>query len=198
MNNEKLSLRFVQEADAPVLLEIYRPHVESEDRKLSDVSFEFVAPDVAEFTKRIQTISAKFPYLVLEQAGKILGYAYAHPYAERAAYQWSVELSIYLAPEGQNKGYGVLMTKVMEKLLALQQVTNLYACITKSNAHSIKMYEKLGYKINAVFTNCAFKKGHWLDMVWMEKELPHPEVPELVKSIHEVDEELIKAILADI
>ena len=191
-----LTLRFAQPADAAVLLKIYTPFVENEDSNLSDVSFEFVAPSVEEFAERIRTISADFPYLVLEENGQAIGYAYAHPYAQRAAYQWSVEVTVYLEPRGQGKGYGAILYRTLEKLLALQGVTNLYACITKSNEHSVKMHESLGYKLNGVFTQCAFKHGHWLDMVWLEKQLQeHVPKPELIKPIGKIDRGLLQSIL---
>lgn len=97
----KYTLRLAKPEDAEKLLEIYAPFVISSDRTLSDVSFEYEVPSVEEFTERIKNISADYPYIVCEHEGRLLGYVYAHPYIQRAAYQWGAEATIYLAPEGQ-------------------------------------------------------------------------------------------------
>lgn len=173
-------LRLATLADAAELLKIYAPFVESSDRNLSDVSFEYVVPSVTEFAGRIKNISAAYPYIVCEHEGRLIGYVYAHPYIQREAYQWGAEVTIYLAPEGQGVGLGRVMYTALENLLRLQGVVVTYGCITASNTHSVKMHEALGYKIIGTFNNTGFKHGHWLDMVWMEKriaELPQAPVP---------------------
>lgn len=88
------ALRLAQESDAAALLKIYAPFVESEDRRLSDVSFEYEVPSEEEFAGRIRDISAKYPYIVCEQEGELIGYVYAHPHIPRAAYQWGAEVTI--------------------------------------------------------------------------------------------------------
>ncbi len=180
MKLENCHLRLATPADAAELLKIYAPFVESEDRNLSDVSFEYVLPSVEEFAGRIKDIAASYPYIVCEREGKLIGYVYAHPYIQRAAYQWGAEVTIYLAPEGQGVGLGRVMYTALENLLRLQGVKTLYSCITASNEHSVEMHEALGYKIIGTFNKTGFKHGHWLDMVWMEKriaELPAAPVP---------------------
>lgn len=181
-----VQLRFASVADAEALLEIYRPYVESPDSKLSNVSFEYIAPSVQEFAERIKNISAAYPYLVLEEAGKPLGYAYAHPYITRVAYQWSAEVTIYLGAQGHGKGYGTLLYNALEKLLGHQGVTNLYACIAGDNSASIGFHSACGYVQNGVFAQCAYKNDMWLDMIWMEKRLPHPDKPHFIKSIKDI------------
>ena len=168
---EAVCVRAAAPEDAEQLLEIYTPFVISEDSSLSNVSFELAAPDVEEFRQRIQDISKQFPYLVGEVNGQILGYVYCHPYRERLAYQWAVEVTIYLAPAGQGKGLGRLLYETMEKLLCLQGVTMAYSCITVGNDHSIKMHEAVGYRLIGTFTNSGYKNGQWLDTVWLEKQL---------------------------
>lgn len=189
-------IRFATLADAPALLEIYTPFVISEDRSISDVSFEYEAPSLAEFTERMKNIAAAFPYLVCEQEGRLLGYVYAHPYIQRAAYQWGAEVTIYLAPAGQSRGLGRIMYTALEELLRLQGIVLTYACVTASNEHSVKLHEALGYKIIGTFNKTGFKHGHWLDMVWLEKAIaPHPAQPAPFKTIHEVDAQSVAAIL---
>ncbi|MCQ2373199.1 MAG: N-acetyltransferase family protein [Phascolarctobacterium sp.] len=194
--DKNVKLRLATLEDAEELLKIYTPFVESEDRNISDVSFEYVAPSVEEFRDRIRNISSGYPYLIIEKDGRALGYAYAHPYILREAYQWCAEATIYLAPEGQGKGYGRILYETLEKLLILQGVTNTYACITKSNTHSVMMHGALGYKINGEFSNCGYKHGHWLDMVWMEKIIQeHKEKPALLKAFKELEASVVAEVL---
>lgn len=194
----KYTLRLAKLADTAELLAIYAPFVASSDRALSDVSFEYEVPSVEEFTERIKNISADYPYIVCENDGRLLGYVYAHPYIQRAAYQWGAEVTIYLAPEGQGRGLGKVMYAALENILRLQGVVVTYACITASNEHSVKMHEACGYKIIGTFNNTGFKHGHWLDMVWMEKVIAeHPKQPELLKKIGELPVEAVAAILRD-
>ena len=195
---EAICVRPATAEDAEQLLEIYRPFVISEDSSLSNVSFELAAPDVEEFRQRIQDISKQFPYLVGEVNGQILGYVYCHPYRERLAYQWAVEVTIYLAPAGQGKGLGRLLYETMEKLLCLQGVTMAYSCITVGNDHSIKMHEALGYRLIGTFTNSGYKNGQWLDTVWLEKQLqPCPKQPDNIKSWRELDPDAVAAVLTE-
>lgn len=177
-------LRLATPADAAELLKIYAPFVASEDRNLSDVSFEYEVPGVEEFAGRIRDISAAYPYLVCEQEGRLIGYAYAHPYIQRAAYQWGAEVTIYLAPEGQGQGLGRVLYTALEALLRKQGIVVLYACVTASNEHSVKMHEAMGYKIIGSFKNTGFKHDHWLDMVWLEKRIAElPAAPQPIKAI---------------
>ena len=195
---EAVCVRAAAPEDAEQLLEIYTPFVISEDCSLSNVSFELAAPDVEEFRQRIQDISKQFPYLVGEVNGQILGYVYCHPYRERLAYQWAVEVTIYLAPAGQGKGLGRLLYETMEKLLCLQGVTMAYSCITVGNDHSIKMHEALGYRLIGTFTNSGYKNRQWLDTVWLEKQLqPCPKQPDNIKSWWELDPDAVAAVLTE-
>ena len=195
---EAICVRPATAEDAEQLLEIYTPFVISEDSSLSNVSFELEAPDVEEFRQRIHDISAQFPYLVGEVNGQILGYVYCHPYRERLAYQWAVEVTIYLAPAGQGKGLGRLLYETMEKLLCLQGVTMAYSCITVGNDHSIKMHEALGYRLIGTFTNSGYKNGQWLDTVWLEKQLqPCPKQPDNIKGWWELDPDAVAAVLTE-
>ena len=94
-------LRFATPQDAPGLLEIYAPYVTG-----TIVSFEYDVPTLEEFARRIQDTTVRFPYLVWEEDGALLGYAYAHPYAARPAYQWSAELTVYLRQGAARRGLG--------------------------------------------------------------------------------------------
>ena len=195
---EAICVRAATPQDAEQLLEIYTPFVISEDCSVSNVSFELTAPSLAEFRQRIVDISNKYPYLVGEKDGHILGYVYCHPYRERLAYQWSVEVTIYLAPAGQGKGLGRVLYEAMEEILRLQGITMLYSCITLGNEHSIKMHEALGYRLIGTFSKSGYKNGQWLDTVWLEKQLqPCPKQPDNIKSWRELDPDAVAAVLTE-
>ena len=171
-------IRMATLADTGALLELYAPYILT-----TCISFEYTVPTLEEYRERIAAISREYPYIVYEEGGRLLGYAYAHRYLERIAYSWDVEVSIYLAPEAQGRGVGKRLYAVLEELLQLQQVKNLYACITGDNYHSIALHQSLGYKLVGTFSKAGFKQGRWLDVVWLEKavasklEAPQPLVP---------------------
>ena len=117
-------IRTVTEKDAHELLEIYRPYVED-----TAITFEYDVPSVEEFAERIRRISAKYPYIAAVENGKIAGYAYAGVFKNRAAYDWSVEVTVYVKKGLHRKGIGAKLYSALEKLLAAQHITNLYACV---------------------------------------------------------------------
>ena len=105
---EVIALRFARPEDAPALLEIYRPYVEE-----TSITFETQVPSEAEFCRRITEISSQFPYLVAEESGVLLGYAYAHPFHERAAYSWTVESSIYVSQAHRGRHIGTMLYRAL-------------------------------------------------------------------------------------
>lgn len=165
-------LRIANETDVPEILHIYGPYVLN-----STATFEYDVPTLAEFTHRFQTITAQFPWLVWEEDGQILGYAYASPPYTRAAYSWCAEPSVYLRPEAKGKGIAAKLYHALEKILELQGYQVLYALITSENAASLRFHEKCGYSYRAEFPDCGFKFGRWLGIFWMEKRLKSVEIP---------------------
>ena len=163
-------IRTVQLSDAEAILKVYAPFITD-----TCISFEYVVPSVEEFAQRIASISAEYPYIVLEEDGEIVGYAYSHRYLERVAYSWDVEVTIYLAPKVQGKGLGVILYDTLEKLMALQNIKNLYSCITGDNVHSIEMHRSMGYELIGTFPKAGFKHDSWLDVVWMAKAIGEKE-----------------------
>ena len=111
-----MKLRFASEADVPALLSIYEQYIPT------TITFEYTLPSREEFARRVSSISQFYPYLVLEDDGVLLGYAYAHRIAERAAYGWGAELSIYLRPDAAGAGLGTRLYRVLMELLRLQGV----------------------------------------------------------------------------
>ena len=186
-------IRTVQLSDAEAILKVYAPFITD-----TCISFEYVVPSVEEFSQRIASISAEYPYIVLEEEGEIVGYAYSHRYLERVAYSWDVEVTIYLAPKVQGKGLGVILYDALEKLMALQNIKNLYSCITGDNVHSIEMHRSMGYELIGTFPKAGFKHDRWLDVVWMAKAIgekenaPLPFVPFAEVESNKIEEVLGK------
>ena len=165
-------IRFAAAEDLPRMLAIYGPYVEG-----TTVSFEYEAPSPEAFARRFGAITAQFPWLVWEEAGEILGYAYAAAPFERAAYRWCAEPSIYLAPKAHRRGIGRRLYGALELLLQKQGYRLLYAIITSENAASLAFHQSLGYRHLATFPGCAWKLGKNLGITWMEKELPFVDYP---------------------
>lgn len=163
---QQFVIRQAAAQDAAALLEIYRPFITD-----TVVTFEYEVPAAAEFAARITDTLAFFPYLVCERDGKPVGYAYAHHIRERAAYDWAVELSIYLAPEAQGQGVGTVLYQCLIDLLDRQNIRILYGCVTLPNEGSRRLHEKLGFVLTGVWHGSGWKFGQWHDVGWFEKRL---------------------------
>ena len=159
-------IRPATEKDIPEILEIYAPYVEN-----TTISFEYDVPCRRTFLQRFYDITAQYPWLVWEEDGRILGYAYASPPYTRAAYAWCAEPSIYLRNEARGQGIGKKLYTVLEKILELQGYQILYALITAENSDSIAFHRKMAYEMRAEFPDCGYKFGRWLGLVWMEKRI---------------------------
>lgn len=171
MNN--IRIRTAEPEDAAKLLEIYAPYVRE-----TAVTYEYTVPSREEFASRIRRTMEKYPYLVAEQDGEILGYAYAGAFHPRAAYAWDAEMSIYIKKDRKRSGIGKALYETLEKILAEQNILNVYACIAcpeKEDEYltkdSIRFHERMGYRIVGEFPECAYKFGRWYGMVWMEKRI---------------------------
>jgi phosphinothricin acetyltransferase len=165
------SIRTATPDDAKELVAIYDYYV-----KETAITFEYETPSIEEFRGRIEKVLQKYPYIVIEKGKEILGYAYASTFKDRDAYQWSVELSIYLKKDARRAGLGRMLYEELEKRLKAQGILNLYACIgypDEEDEHltldSVKFHEKLGYSMIGKFNKCGYKFGTWYSMVWMEK-----------------------------
>lgn len=163
----RVTLRLADPArDAAGVLAVYAPYIEH-----TAVTFETEVPDEASFRQRMERIAEGFPYLILEIDGEIAGYAYAQREAERAAYAWNAELSIYLAEEWTGHGLGKPLYALLIDLLAMQGYINLYADITGSNAGSIAMHRSMGFEQIGRHVKTGYKFGKWHDTVWLCRRL---------------------------
>ena len=136
-------------------------------------SFEIEPPDEREMARRYEALRAGgYPYLVAELDGAIVGYAYAGPYRARAAYRWSVEDTIYVAPSSQRRGIG---RALLERLIADAEAGGFRQMIAvigdSANASSIELHRAAGFRMVGTFDNVGFKFGRWLDSVLMQRPL---------------------------
>ena len=165
-------IRIAEERDVPEILSIYAPYVLN-----TTCTFEYDVPTEEAFQERFRTITARFPWIVWEEEGRILGYAYGSSLFERAAYSWSCESSVYLRPEAKGRGIGRALYTALEQILALLGYMVNYAIVTSENSPSRAFHEKLGYHTAGELSGCAFKFGKRLGIVWMEKEITKTEIP---------------------
>jgi L-amino acid N-acyltransferase YncA len=136
-------------------------------------SFEIEPPDEHEMVRRYEELrDGRYPYLVAELGGTIAGYAYAGPYRDRPAYDWSVENSIYIAPQSQRRGIG---RALLEQLIVAAQERGFRQMIAiigdSANAASIELHRAAGFRMVGTFDNVGFKFGRWLDSVLMQRPL---------------------------
>lgn len=187
-------IRMATVADAPALREIYLPYV-----RTTAVTFELTDPSLEEFSERVRTTLERYPYIVAVDEGEIVGFAYAKAFRPRAAYLHSIETSIYMRMDYRGKGVGRRLYETLAKLLMLQNVYNMEACIAHCEpadeyvpATSRLFHERLGFRLVGKFTKCAHKFGRWYDMIWMEKILgDHIANPDPFMPLPQVDQEMI-------
>lgn len=158
-----MEIRKVGISDAEQIAEIYNYYVLN-----SHSTFEIESVGVVEMKKRIGEISAKHPYFVLIEEGKILGYAYAAQYKTRAAYQTSVEISVYVRNGVTQKGIGTRLYSKLFEELAESKTHAVIAGIALPNEASIKLHEKFGMEKVAHFREVGFKLGRWIDVAYWE------------------------------
>lgn len=168
-----LKIRDAKVEDAERLVGIYSHYVTD-----TAVSFETEAPSVEEFEKRISKISAKYPYLVCEKDGVIVGYVYAGSYSPRAAYNWTVTTSIYVDKDMRGGGVGSALYDALEERLRKQGIVNLLAAIAYLDEEdeyithdSYKYHLRKGYEKVAHMKKVGKKFDRWYDILWLQKRL---------------------------
>ena len=165
-------IRLASTGDLPEILAIYAPYVRN-----TTYSFEYEVPSEAAFAARFEQITAQFPWLVWEEDGTILGYAYASAPFERAAFGWCAEDSLYLRPEARGRRIGTRLLTALEAILRLQGYCRVYAIITSENLASLDFHRKNGYQFTAQMPDCGFKFGRRLGITWMDKSLNSVDFP---------------------
>ena len=165
-------IRAAEKADVPAMLAIYAPYVLE-----TTVTFEYAVPTLLEFEDRFSAVTEKLPWLVWEEKGAVLGYAYASLPFPRAAYAWCAEPSIYLRQDARGRGIGKRLYAALEALLSQMGYQVSFAIITGENRTSLAFHRALGYEKCAEMVKCGLKFGRWLDVDWLEKRLDSVEIP---------------------
>ena len=197
-----LVLRAAMPDDAAALLAIYAPYVTD-----TAITFEYYIPSEEEFCGRIKHTLEMYPYIVAEEDGVIVGYAYAGPFKGRAAYNWAVETTVYVDRNKKRGGIGTALYEALEKALAAQGILNAEACIGYPEngeedeyltCDSPKFHEYMGYRLVGEFRRCGYKFGRWYNMIWMEKFLgEHPDDGKVkpIKKFSEIAESVLPAVI---
>ncbi|GAB2026932.1 N-acetyltransferase family protein [Lactovum odontotermitis] len=187
-----MKFRLACPADAPEILDIYRPYVEN-----TAITFEYDPPSTEEFSARIEKTLDKYPYIVAEDdtSGKLAGYAYASRFRERIAYDWDVELSIYISGNQRRQGLGKQLYQKLFAILEAQGMKKLYANITWPNPESIGFHEALGFSEVGLFKNCGYKFGQWYGTIFLELDLNADKAVEPVRWLPSLTETEITEIL---
>lgn len=153
-------------ADAAACLAIYEPYV-----RQTAISFETEVPTVSQMAGRIADFAATHAWLVLERDGEVLGYAYGHRLGERAAYDWSCETSIYVAPAARGLGVGRTLYGALLEQLAQRGYRRAFALIALPNPASIAIHESFGFQTVGVLRRVGWKFDTWHDVAWMQCDL---------------------------
>ena len=154
----------VEDADACVA--IYCPFVEH-----TAITFETEVPTSAEMATRIADARETHEWLVLEHSGTVIGYAYAHAFSPRSAYQWSTETSIYIASGHHRTGGGrKLYTQLLQRL-SERGYRRAFAGITQPNDASNAFHQSFGFERAGLYRRVGWKHGRWHDVAWMQVDL---------------------------
>jgi phosphinothricin acetyltransferase len=170
------TIRLATEVDASAIAAIYAPYCSG-----NVVSFEEIAPTADEMAKRIGAIGATRPWVVLEDAGEVIGYAYASPHHDRAAYRWSVSTAIYIGDRHHRRGAGRALYTALFGLLRHLGYYTATAGITLPNPASVGLHEAFGFTLVGVYRDIGHKMGAWHDVAWYQAVIqpasPRPSDP---------------------
>lgn len=185
-----MKIRSADKSDSRELLEIYAQYINT------PVTFEYTLPSEEEFSQRITDIGTSYPYLVCEENGRLIGYAYAHRYMERAAYQWNAELSVYIRRENTSEGLGKKLYSALTELLKVQGVKTVYGAVTVPNKKSEGLHLSSGFRLLGTYRSAGCKCGKWHDVSLFEKKIgEYEEAPEPIIPISEISQNIIDGIL---
>jgi len=151
------------------------------------MSFETTTPTAGEMAQRIRDTVDRLPWLVCEGDGRLLGYAYASPHKERPAYQWAVDVSVYVDEAWRRKGVASALYESLFALLELQGLGNAYAVIALPNPQSVAFHESRGFEPVGVYADVGYKHGEWRDVGHWEASIqPLPRSPSPPTAIGEL------------
>ena len=169
MYKDSINIRNYRAEDASAILNIYENYILN-----GPYTFEIKVPVMDEFSARLNEISSKYPFYVLEKDTVVIGYAYACAHRERAAYRWAVETSVYLAENATGKGYGKKLYATLLATLRERNFTHAFALIGLPNEKSIHLHKTCGFREQTIHKKAGWKNGQWIDVCWMRCELAAP------------------------
>ena len=169
MTGSPIHVRSATIDDGAAIQAIYAPIVAS-----TIISFELEPPTVDEMEKRIISISRAYPYVVADQDGAVRGFAYASEHSARAAYRWSVTVSVYVAESARRSGIGTTLYSELLRQLSDRGFHAAFAGITLPNPASVGLHEALGFQHLGTYKEVGHKFGRWLDVGWWQRLLPRP------------------------
>ncbi len=175
-------IRLATARDAESIAAIYAPNVTE-----TVISFESEPPDEDEMRRRIGVTLERYPWLVCERRGRVLGYAYAGAHGSRAAYQWSVDVSVYVHGEAHRTGVGRALYTSLFAALGVQGFYNAFAGATLPNPGSVGLHEAMGFRPVGVYRGTGYKMGAWHDVGWwhlpLRERVPDPASPADLPSV---------------
>ena len=176
------SIRLATDRDAEQVAAIYAPNVTD-----SIISFELEPLSAEEVRRRIEVTLERYPWLVCERRGRVLGYAYAGAHGSRAAYRWAVDVSVYVHEEAHRTGVGRALYTSLFAALKLQGFYNAYAGATLPNPASVGLHESVGFRAVGVYRGVGYKLGAWHDVVWwhlpLRERVADPDPPADLPSV---------------
>jgi phosphinothricin acetyltransferase len=166
------SIRLARDDDAEQIAAIYAPFVSN-----TVVSFEVDPPTADEMRRRLHTVMERLPWLVCEEGGHVVGYVYASAHRARAAYQWSVDVAVYVHERRRRSGVGSALYHSLFEILRLQGLFNAYAGVTLPNAASVGLHESVGFRPVGIYRSVGYKMGAWHDVGWWHLALQESRPP---------------------
>lgn len=184
-------IRPARPEDAAAIAAIYGYYVRE-----TVITFACTQPSAAQFADQIR--EGRYPFLVAEEGGAVLGFAYAHAYHSKEAFRWDVELTIYLRHGQSGRGIGSRLMGALLALLRRQGYLLAYSCITLPNPASLALHRCFGFTELGVFPRNGYKLGRWCDVIWLQcplgEALPSPQEPQAFSSLSAAEvQQLISA-----
>ncbi|WP_457666254.1 N-acetyltransferase family protein [Thiolapillus sp.] len=165
-----MHVRDARVEDAEALCAIYNHYIEH-----TIITFDEQVLQPAIFAERIGRILQRFPWLVIEEEGRVLGYAYASEWGDRSAFRYTVTSSIYLHPEApKRKGMGEMLYRALLSQLVDRGFQRVIAAIAVPNEGSVALHHKLGFSQAGYFHAMGYKFGRWIDVIYLELSLAPP------------------------
>ncbi len=161
-----MTVREATSADAAACAAIYAPYVLH-----TAITFELESPSEQEFARRIAVAQEKHCWLVLDDGGRVAGYAYGGVQNKRAAYRWSCEVSVYVERDRRRTGAGRALYEMLFERLRARGYRNAIAGMTLPNDASEGLHRALGFEPVGTYRNIGYKLGRWHDVEWMQLEL---------------------------